>query len=317
MGAVWRPFLILCLAAALAVPFAACGSDDGEVNLDDVARQRQAEQKRERRIAELEERLARLKERERPARQPAADGLPGFDKLAGNLDGKVGATVGPPGGEVTSMGDLRSGSAWSTIKVAIAMRILEKAGGPGGLSAAQRSQIERAITASDNGAAMELFRSLGSTSAAAAAVTEVLREAGDDSTQVSDQGRGSFSPYGQTEWPLEAQHRFTAALAAGCFGDAASRRYVLGLMGRVSSDTWGLGSAGVPAKWKGGWGPGTDGRYIARQMGVLDYGARQLVITVAAVPSDGQFSSAQTMATQVAKWIAARGRRLARAPRGC
>ena len=58
-------------------------------------------------------------------------------------------------------------------------------------------------------------------------------------------------------------------LAAGCVGSPASRELVLNLMGEVSSDTWGLGSAGVPARWKGGWGPGTDDRYLVRQMGTL------------------------------------------------
>ena len=96
-----------------------------------------------------------------------------------------------------------------------------------------------------------------------------MREAGDTETTVSTHGRDAFSTYGQTEWSLREQHRFMAALAGGCIASPASRRFVLGLMSQVTSDTWGLGSAGVEALWKGGWGPGVDGRYLVRQMGEI------------------------------------------------
>jgi hypothetical protein len=239
----------------------------------------------------------------------------GFGKLAATLDGEVGMTLGPPGvGEIAAFGELKRGLfAWSTIKVPIALAVLQKVGGPDGLTEAQRSDLERALTESDNEAAARLFEALGDSERATAAVTKVLRAAGDASTQVSTVGRDGFSPYGQTDWPLKAQHRFMAALAGGCFGDAPARDYVLDLMGRVTSDEWGLGSAGLPARWKGGWGPetGTDGPYLARQMGVLEYGDAQLVVTLAALPSDGRFESAQAMASQIARWIADRGRPLA------
>ena len=126
----------------------------------------------------------------------------------------------PDRGEVTRLGKLAGGSAWSTMKVPIAIRVLD-----GGATPAQRSEIQRALTASDNSAAESLFASLGSPTAAAAAVTEVLRSAGDQTTQVSSVGRDSFSPYGQTDWTLEAQHRFMAALAGGCVGEPSSRRH--------------------------------------------------------------------------------------------
>ena len=100
---------------------------------------------------------------------------------------------------------------------------------------------------------------------ASAAVGEVLREAGDSSTQISTQGRDGFSTYGQTEWSLANQQQFVGALAAGCVGSQESREYVLGLMGEVSSDTWGPGSAGLPARWKGGWDRGaTAATWFAR-----------------------------------------------------
>lgn len=181
--------------------------------------------------------------------------------------------------------------------------------------------MDRAITASDNAGAAQLFGYLGRRHGGAAgateAVTAILREAGDNSTQVSSQGRGGFSPYGQTEWPLGAQERFMAALVGGCVADAASRHHVLDLMGRVTSDRWGIGAAGVPARWKGGWGPGTDGRYLARQMGVLEVGSKRLVVAIAARPSDGQFSSGQQMASSMGAWLGKRAPTLAKPAARC
>ncbi len=174
---------------------------------------------------------------------------------------------------------------------------------------------------SDNAAAAELFGELasrhGGTTGAAGAVTEVLRAGGDDLTVVSTQGRDGFSPYGQTEWSLAAQQRFMVGLAAGCAADSASTKYVLDLMGRVTSDTWGLGSVGLAAQWKGGWGPGTDGRYVVRQMGVVDYNGSQLIVSIAARSSDGQFASSQAIITQLAQQVIERAGPLSGPPISC
>jgi hypothetical protein len=222
---------------------------------------------------------------------------------------------------VQSFGELESGSAWSTSKVPISLRVLEDVGGPGGLSSAQADAMRRALTLSDNEAAATLFadleRSHGGISGASAAVGEVLREAGDSTTQISTQGRDGFSSYGQTDWSLVNQQLFMSRLAAGCISTPASRQYVLDLMGEVSSDTWGLGSAGLPARWKGGWGPGVDGAYLARQMGILYVGNREAVVTLAAIPSDGQFETAEAMATSIAQWLAQQAPAIAAAPSGC
>lgn len=218
--------------------------------------------------------------------------------------------VGAPGrGSPSVAGTLTSGSAWSTIKVPIALALLDKVHGPSGLDANQKSAMERALTQSDNAAAAALFGGLGASGPATAAVQDELRKAGDGGTQVSTKGRDGFSPYGQTEWPLAAQERFMAALAGGCISTSASRGYVLGLMGRVTSDRWGLGSVGVPARWKGGWGPGTDGKYLARQMGVVTIDGKPTVVLVAARAGDGQFASAQSIASAAAKWVVGHVRR--------
>lgn len=310
--------LVLIAAGIGAGLVVGCGNKPTEsISSEEIVRD--AERGRnDRRLARLEQRLTQLRrapptEREAPAAAPATDPTPlaGFGAFARSLDGEVGVAVGAPGsGQLTSAGSLTSGSAWSTIKVPIALRVLQDAGGPDGLDAARSGQIERAITASDNAAAAELFADLssrhGGVPGAASVVTETLRAAGDDATVVSTQGRDGFSPYGQTDWSLRSQARFMSALAGGCVGDAASADYVLELMGRVTSDRWGLGSVGVPARWKGGWGPGSDGRYLVRQMGIIESGGEPFVVTLAARPSDGQFASGQALATQVAAWVVQR-----------
>jgi hypothetical protein len=270
-------------------------------------------QRNEKKIKNLKREVAREQAAARRGRQTrpsdASGGLAGFDAFASSQDGEVGVAVGSPGrGPVAVAGNLPTGAAWSTIKVPIAARVMLDKGGAGSISSAERSLIERAITASDNAAAAELWSELskrhGGAEGAATAVSEVLASAGDTATVVSTVGRDGFSPYGQTDWSLEAQERFMAALAGGCLDPAAGGDFLLDTMSRVvSSQRWGLGSIASPARLKGGWGPGTDGRYLVRQMGVLDLPQGQLVVAVAALPSDGSLSSGTAMLDRVASWL--------------
>lgn len=325
---------LLVVFVALLGLVAGCGdsgSDSRDGAIEHELRQLEAA-KRAHRLAELKRELRAEKARKtrqarkailetpaspaepKPAGSASAaggSGLAGFDDLEASLPGQVGLAIGPPGSSpAASAGSLTTGSAWSTSKVPVALRILQQAGGPGGLSSAQADEIRRALTLSDNEAALSLFGDLeasyGGAAGAAAAVGEVLAEAGDTTTRVSSVGRDGFTPFGQTEWSLQLQELFMSKLAAGCVGSPASTEYVLGLMGEVSSDTWGLGSAGLPARWKGGWGPGTDGRYLVRQMGTLDVGGEEAVVALAALPDDGSFETGQSMATSVAQWAAER-----------
>ena len=305
--------LVFCLAVG------GCGAGDGGSSTAAAARAAQA--KRARTMARLERRVERLKRRNRrraarrraaarvaAAPAPAATGnSASLDSLVASVDGEVGVVMGAPGAPpALAGGTLASESAWSTIKVPILLRVLADSGGPGALTSRQRELAERAITVSDNEAAAELFEGLerahGGLGSASAAVTGVLREAGDQTTSVATVGRDSFSTYGQTDWSLASQYRFVSALAAGCIGGAASRGYVLDLMSHAS-DGWGFGALGLPASWKGGWGPGVDGRYLARQMGVVSVDGRQVVATIGAIPADGQFSSAEAIVTQAAQWV--------------
>jgi hypothetical protein len=332
-----RQALSCCLLLTLAVAMAGCGGSSGE-SVDTAAQARAAQRvalanRLDRLRAELRQRRAALrakraraarkaKREQRQTTQATGVAASGFDRVAAGLSGEVGAVIGPPGSsEAASFGNLQSGSAWSTSKVPIALRVLEDVGGPSGLSSTQVEEMRRALTLSDNEAAAALFGDLerdhGGLVGASAAVEEVLREGGDASTQISTQGRGEFSSYGQTEWSLANQQRFMSALAAGCVGSAETSNYVLGLMGEVSSDIWGIGSAGLPASWKGGWGPGIDGGYLVRQMGILYVGDKEAVVTLAALPADGQFSTGESMATAVAQWLAGQAPRYAAATGGC
>jgi hypothetical protein len=73
----------------------------------------------------------------------------------------------------------------------------------------------------------------------------------------------------------------------------------------------------LPARWKGGWGPGTDGRYLARQMGTLSVEGGEAIVALAALPDDGSFETAQSMATAVAQFAAEKAPAFAGAPGGC
>jgi hypothetical protein len=330
-------FLVV-LFAGLAL--GGCGDSGSD---DDVgaARQKHLQQEeaaRARELARLKRQL-RLEKRRKailqtpassaePAAEASAPGgattsqLADFSALEESLPGQAGIAIGPPGaGPAATAGSLTTGSAWSTSKVPVAMRVLQEAGGPRGLSPSQAKEIRAALTLSDNEAALSLFADLeaayGGPSGAAAAVGEVLAEAGDATTRISSEGRDGFTPFGQTEWSVELQELFMSRLAAGCIGSPASSEYVLDLMGEVSSDAWGLGSTGLSARWKGGWGPGVDGRYLARQMGVLSTGSGETVVALAVLPDDGSFETAQTMATAVAQWAAEKASGFAGTAGGC
>lgn len=271
-------------------------------------------------ISRLKKEAQRLRENRRttpPAEPTGGDkvdnGKGSLNSLVTGLAGRAGVVISGPGGsqEQTSGGKLTTGAAWSTIKVPIAQRVLEDAGGTNGFGADVLSDVTAAITLSDNDAAAALFERLkeghGGLVDASAAVQEVLRAAGDGTTTVSTRGRDGFSTYGQTEWSLAAQNRYMAALAGGCVGDAAVRRFLLDQMSSVrGSDTFGLGATGLPSKWKGGWGPGADGKYLVRQMGVVETARGPVVIAMAAIPDDGTFESGTAMLSEIATRAVAR-----------
>ena len=307
--------LLATLALLTALAVSGCGGSDAEVK---PAPSRSGEiSALEKKVDELEqgiadEEAARKKAAKKKAEAAGTEGDPEIDALLSRLPGESGLVVGAPGGDGPKLsgGGLATGSAWSTIKVPIAERVLADFGGSGGISATQSEQIRQAITVSDNTAAAALFADLeaehGGLNGASKAVGEMLRQAGDTETVISTQGRDGFTTYGQTDWSLAEQNRYMAALAGGCVSDSASRSFLLGQMAEVTAEPWGLGAAGVPARWKGGWGPGTDGRYLVRQMGVIEVDGKEVVVTMAAIADDGSFETGQQMLSRIARWTASR-----------
>jgi hypothetical protein len=239
-----------------------------------------------------------------PTRILSAADRASFARLASSLSGTEGLAVSGVGrGQaVERLGSLRSAIAWSTSKVPVAMAVITS--GRGG---AHTSDLAQAITASDNAAALRLWSVLGGGDAAAHAADAQLRAAGDAATQIESRAlRGSaYTPFGQTVWSLADQTRFTAGMACSDAGVA-----VLDLMGdTVAGQRWGLGSAGVPAQLKGGWGPGSQpgvgGGYLDRQMGVLTVRGRRLAVAIATAPSDGSHATGTRNLTAIARWLVA------------
>jgi beta-lactamase class A len=245
------------------------------------------------------------------------DAVRELERFAADAPGEVGIAVAPlDDSEPLAVGTAQTGRAWSTMKVPLLVALLDHLGGADELSAAERSQAEAALTASDNEAALALFDRLGELEGgidgASAAIDEVLRRAGDDETEVNTEPspRG-FSTFGQTEWSAGASTLFLRALAAGCLLDEEDTDYVLALMEDVVADQrWGLGDAGVPeaadVAFKGGWGPEPSGGYLVRQGGTVTAGNRGYALSVIAIPSDtseASFAAGQDLVTQAARIV--------------
>lgn len=68
----------------------------------------------------------------------------------------------------------------------------------------------------------------------------------------------------------------------------------------------GPGLRGTPRPLQGRLGTGTDGRYLVRQVGVLEYagGDRAVAVALAARTGDGSFAAGTTGLTTLARWAA-------------
>lgn len=223
----------------------------------------------------------------------------GFAELEAGLQGAIGlAWVPVGGGRATSAGRWVSGVAWSTSKVPVAVAAI-RAGHT------LDSNMTAAITASDNEAAEAMWAALGPPDQAAAATTAVLRDCGDSATTVPSTRRlPGFSIFGQTIWSLVDQAQFAARLP--CLQGADQ---VLALMGRVVSDQrWGLGTTGLTAQFKGGWGPSGPTGFEVRQFGVLTLADQsQVGVAIASAPADGTMAGGTHNLTAIARWLVTKG----------
>jgi hypothetical protein len=217
-----------------------------------------------------------------------------FSKLQAQLPGRIGVAFGAPNGAVTALGSFSDGPAWSTMKVPVAVAFIGKTG-------ASSEALRRAITLSDNAAAMSLWGMLGrSDTARVARVERVLADAGDRVTRVQGQVvRPGFTPFGQTHWSLRAQQKFATRLP--CLAGASQ---VLALMGRIdASQQWGLAHVGTRPNFKGGWGPEPGGAYLVRQFGLVHLRSGTVAVAIAAQPADGSFTTGVRYLDLLASWV--------------
>lgn len=234
-----------------------------------------------------------------PGSDPGGTGTPlaaEFTDLENKLHARVGLVISAVGANPTQLvlGDWTSGPAWSTMKVPVAITALGEENPPTVTDA-----MRAAITQSDNAAAESIWDTLGGNSPTAAHKVEaVLRKYGDPTTVEWRKLRPEFTAFGQTEWSLTNQVRFTAA--AVC--DSASAP-IFTLMGQVEAGQhWGLGT--IPdTRFKGGWGPSRTGNYLVRQLGVLKMPTGLTAVAVAAEPSSGSFDDGTQELTEVSKWL--------------
>jgi hypothetical protein len=220
-----------------------------------------------------------------------------FARLETKLHAVVGIAVSAVGsGQAPiTLGDWQSGPAWSTIKVPLIIAALREENPPKVTDA-----MTAAITESDNAAAESIWASLGDPVTAAGKVEAVLRQTGDSTTVQSQKVRPEFSAFGQTDWSLTDQSRFTSV--ALC--DRANAP-IFALMGRVEPDQrWGIGTVS-DAQFKGGWGPSPTGSYLVRQMGVLAAPNGRIAVALAAQPASGKFDDGTAALTEMATWLTA------------
>nr|WP_245555642.1 hypothetical protein [Gordonia soli] len=227
-----------------------------------------------------------------------------------SLPGKFGVSIAPIGGDTPlTFGTLRTGRAWSTLKVPVSLAAQRK----NGYRVVQKEN--KAIMFSDNDAAGDLWGSLGGGRSSVDAVTTVLREGHDDGTRVSSEADNPPSYPGYTQWSLADQARFGAHLP--CLKDS---EHVIRLMSSVApNQQWGLAKVGrnqgAVTAVKGGWGPatGNSGGYLVRQLGIITTTRGQVAVAMAAVPKNGSFSTGTAMLNRVGDWL---GRNLATLPAG-
>jgi len=196
-----------------------------------------------------------------------------------------------------------------------------------GLSSREMQWATDAIEASDNAAAMSLFRQLerihGGLDGASAAVQGTMAEAGNAATvATAPPPPGAVSTYGQTEWSIEEASAFFRALANGCLLGPGGTEYVLDLMRNVIPEQrWGLGGAPFDPSWsvaiKGGWGPEAgSGAYLVRQSGLIQSGRAGVAVTMIAEDASG-FEAGAADLTRIAAWLHENLRGLGQPAAGC
>lgn len=244
-----------------------------------------------------------------PSKKLATDFAVLQKSMRRSLPGNVGVAIVPVNSDrAIALGTVRTGRAWSTLKVPVSLAAQRKYG----VAVAERE--DKALTLSDNDAAGALWGSLGGGRVSVDAVTKVLREGHDIRTHVSSEADRPASYPGYTQWALADQARFGAHLPC-----MAGSETVIRLMSAVApNQNWGatkLGRNDAVTAVKGGWGPATDTSpgYLVRQLAVITTNRGQVAVTMAALPRSGRFEDGTTMLNRVGAWL---GRELPQLPTG-
>lgn len=202
-----------------------------------------------------------------------------IEEVVDQYGGKAAVAIAGPDGELTA-GDATGFPAWSTIKVPIAIAALRE-------NPEKSREASAAIQNSDNNAALELWNSIDPEKADA-----VLAEGGSPLTIQREVTRPEFTPFGQTIWEPAQQARFASNLQ--CIDGAEE---VVGYMGNIAGDqSYGLGQ--IPgARFKGGWGPTPEGKYVVRQFGIVPGSdSANVAIAITVFPGAGSYEEGQAMA---------------------
>jgi hypothetical protein len=218
-----------------------------------------------------------------------------FTELETRLHASMGLVVSAVGANPRQLvlGDWATGPAWSTMKVPLIIAALDEEHPP-----VITDSMRAAITESNNAAAESIWEKLGDPLAAAHKVEEVLNKYGDPTTVQWRKLWPQFTAFGQTIWSLTNQARFTA----GAVCDPANAP-VFQLMGQVVTDQrWGLGL--IPnTRFKGGWGPSPNKRYLVRQLGILEMPTGLTAVALATQPASGSFADGTAQLTELSKWL--------------
>lgn len=184
-------------------------------------------------------------------------------------------------------GTLRSGDAFATIDVAIALAVLDNPRQP-----QDRGYLFNRSLAGNSAAADDaMWAFLGTADEAATKTTNALRDHGDWTTRVPAESDRDIAPYLTTDWRLDAQSRLMAAL----YCDAIDMHPVLSQLNDRTPDPWGLQT--LPLSYaKGGWGELANGETMVRQFGLIRLRGGQLLgISMAAVGGDDPDAGKQAL----------------------
>ncbi len=214
-----------------------------------------------------------------------------FRQLQKSLSGPAAVSITGYGraDKTVTVGYTSQIDAWSTIKVPLAMAALQRS-----TSATTRSRVERALRYSDNGAAAELWREIGSNATAAARVNKVLAQKGDTVTKVRYSTSGGRSSYGRTPWRTSSMGVFMSNMACG--SGAIVRQH----LATTAGPKWGLKTMPRPLV-KNGYGP-VAGGYLVRQAGII-IGADGRRWGVSVTVRATSLARGQQDLTRVAGWL--------------